>query len=115
MKERMFSTGLPLKTPLLLLGIFLVLAVAFHPTTVAAQLTIHCYKLQGECIKKCYSNFDEKASGESKERNYGCGYGCLYFEELCRKYVGWMIMASAQEEMFLAEATLRVFEEAMER
>ena len=84
MKERMFSTGLPLKTSLLLLGIFLVLAVAIHPTMVAAQ-TVSCQKLDSECANRCNSNFGSK---DYYEKRIGCLLGCGWYEELCFKHLG---------------------------
>jgi hypothetical protein len=116
MKERIFSAGLPLKTSLLLLGIFLVLAVAFHPTMVAAQSRkVSCYKLFGECVDQCYRYYsDSTVYGDKREV---CRNGCVYFRDLCLDHQGETLITkgSAQEEMFLAEATLRLFEEAMER
>jgi len=111
MKERMFSAGLSLKASLLLLGIFLVLAVAFHPPMAAAQM-VSCGELSSECKNKCNSEF---GSIEKHEKRIGCVLGCYWFMDLCKNHLGEVIKASIQEQMFLAEATLRVFEEAMER
>ena len=110
MKERMFSARFSLKASLLLLGIFLVLAVAFHPPVVAAQM-VSCDQLQSECFNKCNSEFDPKTYGE---RRFGCLFGCVMYRDLCSKHLGEIIKASAQEEMFLAEATLRLLEKAVD-
>jgi hypothetical protein len=113
MKEKMFLGDLSLKASLSLLGFFLVLAIVFQPPVAAAQMTmVSCDQLQSECFSKCNSEFDKKTYGE---RNLGCVLGCAWYRDLCLKHLGEIIKASAQEEMFLAEATLRVFEEAMER
>jgi hypothetical protein len=114
MKKRMFLEGVPLKASLLLFGIFLVLAVASHPLMVAAQ-TVRCADLQVQCINKCDSNYDPYDFGEGKGRNYGCKWGCIWYAELCLKHLGEIIRASAEEEMFLAEVTLRVFEKVVDK
>ena len=114
MKKRIFLEGVPLKASLLLLGIFLVLAVVFHPPMVAAQ-TVRCADLQVQCINKCDSNYDPYDFGEGKGRNYGCKWGCIWYAELCLKHLGEMIKAFAQEEMFWAEATLRLYEKMVDK
>lgn len=107
MKERMFSAGFSLRASLSLLGIFLVLAIVFHPPVAAAQITVSCNKLQDECFNKCNSEFDKKTHGEA---HLGCVLGCACYRDLCLKHLGEIIKASAQEEMFLADAPLRLFE-----
>jgi len=110
MKETIFRASVPLKASLLLLGIFLLLAVAFQPPMAAAQM-VSCDQLQSECFNKCNSEFDQKTYGE---RRFGCLFGCVMYRDLCSKHLGEIIKASAQEEMFLAEATLRLLEKAVD-
>lgn len=109
MKERMFSAGLSLKSSLSLLGIFLVLAGAFHPPMAAAQM-VSCEQLQSECFNKCNSEFDPK-----DERRSGCLLGCAWYRELCLKHLGEIIKASVQKEISWAEATLQGFEKMVDK
>lgn len=111
MKERMFSAGLSLKASLSLLGIFLVLAVAFNPPAVVAQM-VSCEQLQSECINRCNSEFDPKTYGEKRS---GCMIGCACYRDLCLKHLGEIIKASVQGEISWAEATLRLFEKMVDK
>ena len=109
MKERMFSVGLLLKASSLLLGIFLVLAVAFYPPVVAAQM-VSCQQLRDACSSKCGGEFGSDTSPVVQDRRFGCKFGCMWYGDLCEKHQGEIIKASAQEEMFLVEATLSLLE-----
>jgi len=91
MKERMFSAGLSLKASLLLLGIFLVLAEAFHPPVVAAQ-TVSCKQLNSKCSNKCNSEFGSKEVHEG----IGCVAACGWNEELCLNHLGEVISVSTE-------------------
>ena len=111
MKRGMLMAGLSLKASLLLLGIFLALAAAFHPPVVAAQMTmVSCQELRTECDNQCNGLY-----GKKEFEKIACMFGCRLYWDFCLKHLGEVIKASVQGEIFLAEATLRVFEEAMER
>jgi len=61
MKRGMLMAGLSLKASLLLLGIFLALAAAFHPPVVAAQMTmVSCQELRTECDNQCNGLYAKK-------------------------------------------------------
>ena len=109
MKKTIFRASLLLKASLLLFGFFLVPTIAFHPAVATAQtITVSCDQLQKECFDKCSSEVPK-----STERIF-CQFGCTLYRDLCLKHLGEIIKASVQEEMFLAEATLRVFEKMNE-
>jgi hypothetical protein len=115
MKKRTLSEGVPLKASLLLLGIFLVFTIAFHPTMVAAQMTtVSCQELRTECERQCNGFYSAKDK-ETLRENTACLRGCRFYWEFCLEHKGEVIKASIQGEIFLAEATLRVFEKMLDK
>ena len=114
MKKRIFGAGLSLKASLLLLGIFLVLAIAFHPTVATAQLGASCNTMQDECFSKCNSTFDKNDyTNWGHYKNFGCLLGCAWYRELCVKNLGKIITSSIQEQILCAEVTPPFLERAV--
>ena len=111
MKKRIFVAELSFKASSLLLGVFLVLAIAFHPNMATAQLGASCNTMQDECFSKCNSTFDKNDyTNWGHNKNFGCVLGCAWYRELCIKNIGKIITASAYEDIILAEATLQLLE-----